>query len=99
MFLNPAALSLAPAFTFGNAPRILPDVRSPARNGTDLAFNKDIRLGAAATATVRLEVINVFNNPWYAAFASTTLGASNFGQVTTQANYSRMAQITFRLSY
>jgi hypothetical protein len=99
VFLNPAALALAPAFTFGNAPRILPGVLSPARNGTDLAFNKDIRVGGTTTATIRLEVINVFNNPWYAAFASTTFGASNFGQVTTQANYSRMAQITFRLSY
>ena len=41
LYLNPAAFSLAPAFTLGNAPFILPGVRSPVRNSLDLALNKD----------------------------------------------------------
>jgi len=44
-------------------------------------------------------VINLFNNPWYAALASTSVSSSNFGKVTTQGNYSRLTQITLRMSF
>jgi hypothetical protein len=98
-YLNPAAFTLAPANTFGNAPRILPGVYSPWRNSTDLGINKDFRTGGSSRATLRIEIINLFNNPWYAALATTAFGAANFGQVTTQGNYSRLAQITFRMSF
>jgi trimeric autotransporter adhesin len=98
-YLNQAAFSLAPANTFGNAPRILPGVYSPWRNSTDLAINKEFRTGGSSRATVRVEIINLFDNPWYAELASTAFGAATFGQVTTQGNYSRLAQMTFRLSF
>jgi hypothetical protein len=99
LYLNPAAFSLAPSFTFGNAPRILPGVRSPMRNTTDLALNKEFRTGASTRATLRVEVINLFNNPWYAALQSTSVGNSNFGRVNTQGNYSRLEQITLRFQF
>lgn len=99
LFLNPAAFTQSPAFTFGNAPRILPGVRSPMRNSTDIALNKDFQTGGSTRATLRVEVINLFNNPWYAALQSTTVGNTNFGRVNTQGNYSRLAQITARFSF
>ncbi len=99
LYLDPAAFSLAPAFTLGNAPRILPGVRSPARNSIDLAMNKDFRMGRTARATVRLEVLNLLNTPWYSRLASASVGNANFGQVTTQANYSRFSQLTFRFTF
>ena len=99
LYLDPAAFVLAPAFTLGNAPRILPGVRSPARNSVDLAMNKDFRIGPTARATVRLEVLNLLNTPWYSRLASASVGNANFGQVTTQANYSRFSQLTFRFTF
>jgi hypothetical protein len=99
LYLDPAAFSLAPAFTLGNAPRILPGVRSPARNSLDLAMNKDFRVSTTMRATLRLEVLNVLNAPWYSRLASSSVGNANFGQVTTQANYSRFAQITVRFTF
>ena len=98
-FLNAAAFTQAPTNTLGDAPRILPDVRSPMRNTTDLGINKEFRTGGSTRATMRVEVINLFNNPWYAALASTSVSSTNFGKVTTQGNYSRLAQITLRLSF
>jgi trimeric autotransporter adhesin len=98
-YLNPAAFSLAPAFTLGNAPFILPGVRSPARTNVDVAINKDFRTSRTTKATLRLEVINLFNTPWYTRMASASFGNPNFGQVTTQANYSRFAQVTVRFSW
>ncbi len=98
LYLNPAAFTVAPAFTFGNAPRIL-DVRSVGRFSTDLALDKAIPTGGATRVTIRIEVINLFNTPWYTSLASTSIGAANFGQVTTQANLSRFSQITARFSW
>jgi hypothetical protein len=99
LYLNPQAFSQAPAGTIGNAPRILPDVYSPWRNSTDMGLNKDIPLGGGRRATIRLEVINLFDNPWFAALSSTAQGNANFGRVTAQANYSRTMQITGRFSF
>jgi hypothetical protein len=98
-YLNEAAFTAAPAGTFGNAPRILPGAYSPWRNSTDLAINKDIRLGGGKRAGLRLEIINVFDNPWYAAMTSVAFGNANFGKVESQGNYSRTFQITGRFSF
>jgi hypothetical protein len=69
------------------------------RNSTDLGINKEFRTGGSSRATLRIEIINLFNNPWYAALQSTAFGNQNFGRVNTQANYSRLAQITARFSF
>lgn len=98
-YLNAAAFAQAPAGTFGNAPRTLPGAYSPWRNSTDVAINKDIRLGGGRRATLRLEIINLFDNPWYAAMQSVASGNANFGRVTSQGNYSRTMQITGRFSF
>jgi hypothetical protein len=97
-YLNKNAFTQAPVNTIGNAPRILA-IRSPMRNSTDLSINKDFRTGGSSRATLRIEVLNVFNQPWYAALSSTNFSSTTYGQVTTQGNYSRFAQITLRMSF
>ena len=64
LYLNPLAVSQAVAGTIGSAPRIVDGVYSPWRNSTDMAINKDVPLGGERRATLRLEVINLFDNPW-----------------------------------
>jgi hypothetical protein len=97
-YLNPNAFTQAPVGTFGNAPRLL-DVYSPWRNQTDLGITKDLRIGNDHRASVRLEIFNLFDNPWYAALASTAQGNANFGKVSAQANYSRTFQLTARYTF
>ena len=99
LYLNPAAFSLAPGFTMGNAPRLLPDVTSPGRNSLDLGLNKAFRTGGSTAATFRIEIINVFDNPHYASLGSTAIGNASFGQVTTKANYSRFVQLSVRFNW
>jgi hypothetical protein len=99
LYLNPAAFALAPAFTLGNAPRVLPGIRTPTRNSTDVAINKELPAVGRSSVVLRVEVINLFNTPWYATVASNALGNSNFGRETTQANYSRFAQISVRVQF
>jgi hypothetical protein len=98
-YLNAAAFTQVPAGRYGNAPRILDGIYSPWRSSTDLAINKDVNVGGSRRATVRLEVINLFDDPWYVALQSTAQGNANFGRVNAQANYSRTMQITARFSF
>lgn len=99
LYLNPDAFSLAPPGTFGNAPRLLDGVYSPWRNSTDMALSKDVMFGGSRRLNVRLDVINLFNNPWYVALGSVAHGNANFGRITAQANYSRTMQVTGRFSF
>jgi trimeric autotransporter adhesin len=99
LYLNKAAFSTAPINTFGNAPRILPGVFSPWRNNVDLGVAKTVRTGGGTSATVRLEVLNMFNIVQWAAMSSSQFGNSAFGQITTQANNMRMVQFTLRFQF
>jgi hypothetical protein len=98
-YLNSDAFTQAPAGTFGNSPRTLPGAYSPWRNSTDVAINKEFPVGGSRRATLRLEVINLFDNPWYAAMESVAWGNANFGRVSSQGNYSRTMQVTARFSF
>jgi hypothetical protein len=69
------------------------------RTNTDFAVNKDFRTGGTTRVTLRLEVLNVFNTPFFTRMASASVGNASFGQVTTQGNYSRFAQLTARLQF
>ncbi|HJU43427.1 MAG TPA: TonB-dependent receptor, partial [Vicinamibacterales bacterium] len=99
LYVNPAAFTQAPQGTIGDAPRFFEGVYSPWRNSTDMALDKQFRVGGSRRATLRLEVINLFNNPWYQSLGSSAHGNANFGRVTAQANYSRTMQVTGRFSF
>ena len=72
---------------------------SPWRNNVDLGVSKNIRTGGGTSASVRLEVLNMFNIVQWAATASSQFGNSTFGQITTQANNMRMVQFTLRFQF
>jgi len=96
-WLNPAAWTQAPAFTFGNAPRADGRVRTPVRRLWDLAIQKSQRLGAR-TVSVRAEIINVFN------FAdlrgpSVAFGDASFGQIREAAGFPRLLQLTTQFAW
>jgi trimeric autotransporter adhesin len=97
-WIDPAAFSLAPANTIGNAPRTLGNLRTPRRDNVDLSLSKEVSLGGSMRAQVRVEVINLTNNPKVRGPVQ-SVSASNFGQITTQSGFMRMTQIMFRLAF
>lgn len=99
LYLNPAAFTQAPQGTVGNAPRILEGVYSPWRNSTDMGLSKEVSVGGTRRASLKLEVINLFNNPWYNSLGSVAHGNPNFGRIRAQANYSRTMQLTARFTF
>jgi hypothetical protein len=99
LYFNKNAFAMSAANTFGNAPRTLPGVYSPWRNNVDLSVSKNVRTGGSTSASVRLEVLNLFNIAQWAAPVSSQFGNSAFGQINNQANNMRMVQFTFRFAF
>src|SRR5688500_5614136 len=76
-WINPAAFTTAPAFTFGNVPRTHPDWRGPGQRTTDLAISKTQRIGGTKSLSLRMDVLNLFDDPLFIG-PVTTFGATNF---------------------
>ena len=96
-WINPAAFSQAPAFTFGNAPRTNPDWRGPGQRTTDLAISKTQRIGTKSVA-LRVDVLNLFDDPLFIG-PITTFGTSNFGQITQVGGFARSLQFQVRVGW
>ena len=97
-WINPAAYSLAPAFTFGNAPRTNPDLRTPDRNNIDLVISKDVGIKGTARGQIRLELLNLTNHVKTNGVEQ-RLGRSDFGLISSQAGFMRITQLTFRVTF
>ncbi len=80
-YLNTAAFSQPAPYTFGNAPRTLPNLRGPSYFTTNLSLQRDFRFTENARLQVRIEAFNVFNRA-NLQLPSAILGAANFGVIT-----------------
>jgi hypothetical protein len=95
-YLNPAAFSVAPAFTYGNTPRTIP-CRGPGLNTWDLSLFKDFHI-ERVKVQFRAEALNAFNTPQFSS-PVTKYGAVTFGQIQAQANTPRYVQLGGRISF
>jgi len=99
-WLNSAAFSLAPAGTFGNAPRAITEVRGPGWYVVDASFIKNVRFGSSKVAQFKLEALNIMNRPNVRTLqGANTFGNANFGQTTIQVGFSRILQLMFRVNF
>jgi trimeric autotransporter adhesin len=98
-YINPAAFALAPAGTFGNISRTI-SLRGPGQKNWDLSVFKSVTIKERFKAQFRAEALNGFNSPLF-AFTSSGLNRSSgsFGQITSQANFSRQLQLALRFSF
>src|SRR5262249_41119156 len=60
-YFNAAAFAQPDPYTFGNAPRTLPNLRSPGYFTTNLSVQRDFHFTENARLQVRAEAFNVFN--------------------------------------
>ena len=96
-WVNPAAFTAAAPFTYGNAPRTVTDVRTPAWQNVDAVFIKNLRFGTQ-TAQVKIEMLNLLNRPNVNANRN-TFGNSNFGSIGVQRGFQRITQLMLRYSF
>ncbi len=64
----------------------------------DAAIAKDTRLTERVRAQLRMEALNVFNHPTFAAFAQ-NINSTQFGKITNTATLPRELQLVLRLNF
>jgi hypothetical protein len=96
-YINPAAFSTAPAFTFGNLARTI-GYRGPGQKNWDVSGFKNLRITEKITGQFRAEALNLFNSPLFQG-PNVKYGSSNFGKITQQRNFSRMIQLGVRFYF
>ena len=80
-WINPAAFAQPAAFTFGNAPRFLSDLRAPGFVNWDMGLQKWWNITETKRLQFRFELYNTFNHPNFFE-PDTNLGDANFGTIT-----------------
>ena len=98
--LFPKVAGPAP-FTLRNFPTRFPDVRFMDLDTWDLNLAKDFPILERLKGQLRVNAINAMNHPFLTQMASTSVTASNFGQlnVTSQGNPPRSISFDFRLIF
>jgi trimeric autotransporter adhesin len=96
-YINPAAFSEAPQFTFGNVGRLIP-LYGPGFATWDMSLFKKIPIYEQVNAEFRFEMLNAFNTPQFAN-PNTTFGSNSFGKITSQANLGREIQMGLRFVF
>ena len=95
-YINKADFSTAPQFTFGNVSRTL-GMRGPGISNIDFSLFKSYSF-EKVRAQFRCEIFNLSNTPQFYG-PQTNINSSTFGQITSQANFSRIFQLGVRFEY
>ena len=99
-YFNTSCFTQPAAFTFGDASRNDPHLRSPGIANWDFSAFKDFALTPENKASLqfRAEFFNIFNRVQF-GYPGQALGSSSFGVITTQQNTPRLIQFAMRLRF
>jgi hypothetical protein len=98
-FANPDVAAIPAPYTFGTAPKVLPNVRAPGTRTGALSLFKEFKLAAlreGARLEFRAEAFNALNHPQFAP-PNSTVDGGQFGLITQQANSTREMQLALKL--
>jgi hypothetical protein len=99
-WFNTSVFSQPAPFTYGTAPRTLPDVRWDHTNNLDFGFFKNNKFGNEGRFNLqfRAEFFNVANHVRFGV-AGMQFGNPTFGVISTQANQPRQIQLALKFNY
>jgi len=97
-WFNSAAFVDAPAYTFGNVGRLLPDNRGPYFHNWDISILKNIPVRERYRLQFRLELFNAFNMVNFSNPSGLIFGRPEFGTITS-AEPARIIQFGLKLHY
>jgi hypothetical protein len=98
-WFNRSAFSITPAFTFGNAPRVMPNLRQDGVKNFDLSLFKNNYFNEGKwNVQFRAEFFNAFNRVQFSG-PNGTVDNSAFGTVSGQANGPRQIQLALKLIF
>ena len=97
-WFDTSQFSVAPAFTFGNTPRVMPNLRSDGVKNVDFSLFKNNRFHDGKwNAQIRIEAFNVLNRTQF-GFPNTQVGSGAFGTISS-AGAARQVQIGVKLLF
>jgi hypothetical protein len=96
-FINPAAFSVTPQFSFGNLARRI-RLYGPGLVNWDMSLFKSVTFRDRYKVQFRFEGLNATNTPLFAS-PGTSLGSASFGKITSQTNLARQLQMALRLTF
>jgi hypothetical protein len=82
----------------GNAPRYFSNLRSDGIHNSDLSLSKEFSINEGIKLQIRGEFFNFTNTPRF-GLPNTSLGSSQFGQVTDTLNNPRQMQVGVRAQF
>jgi hypothetical protein len=87
-------------FTYGNAGRTSPNVRTPGINNFDFSLFKNTYFGPEDKLAIqfRAEFFNIFNRVQF-GYPGQTLGTPSFGVISSQTNDPRLIQFALKLIF
>lgn len=97
-WFDTSVFSFAPAFTFGNVSRTLPDVRNPGISNLDFSLFKNFSIKERTTFQLRAEAFNLTNTAQFAA-PNAQLGSGSTGIISGTAINPRQVQLALRLRF
>jgi Carboxypeptidase regulatory-like domain/TonB dependent receptor len=100
-YLNPAAFSAPPPYTFGNAGRFMPDVRGPGRQNWDVALAKSFPIGDKFHVDFQAEAFNLLNHANFLGPyppGQTAFGQPGFGTIV-KTDSARQMQLALSLNF
>jgi hypothetical protein len=92
-YLDISAFSQPAPFTIGNAPPVLPNVRTFALFNEDFSVLKDFRIYEAHRIQFRAEFFDIFNRVVFGAPGANINAPATFGKIGGQANSPRNIQL------
>jgi hypothetical protein len=97
-YFNTSDFSFNAPFTFGNAPRLMPDLRGPGTDDFDISLFKNIRILERYQLQFRAESFNAFNRVQFGN-PNTSINSTAFGVISSQQNSPRNIQVALRLLF
>jgi hypothetical protein len=97
-FFDTSAFSFNAPFTFGNAPRMMPNLRSAGINNFDISLFKNTMITEKLKLQFRAEAFNAFNRVQFGV-PNTSINSTAFGVISSQQNSPRNLQLALRLLF
>jgi TonB dependent receptor len=97
-YFNTVDFSFNAPFTFGNTPRIMPNLRGPGTDNFDVSLFKNTHLTERYQLQFRAEAFNVFNRVQFGN-PNTNINSTAFGVISSQQNIPRNIQLGLRLLF
>jgi hypothetical protein len=97
-YFDTSQFSFNAPFTFGNAPRTMPNLRAPGINNFNLSLVKNTHLTEKFNLQFRAEAFNAMNRVQF-QIPDSNFNSPTFGRITAQTNTPRDIQLALKLQF